>query len=124
MMTSSVTSTTTTAASMADNDERSKWSGINWYINLERERNEETKKAKDMNANYTNPNIVTQKQNQLGKQLAVEKKTPVETNIEMHKCPEEPRRKTKTTIYRATPRNLQTHQKNRTRKLHQTTQAK
>lgn len=29
MMTSSVTSTTT-AASMADNDEQSKWSGINW----------------------------------------------------------------------------------------------
>jgi len=43
-------------------------------IGISIEKEKETKKAKDMNANYTNPNIVTQKQNQLEKQLAVEKK--------------------------------------------------
>lgn len=46
-------------------------------IGISTGKEKETKKrrkAKDMNANYTNPNIVTQKQNQLEKQLAVEKK--------------------------------------------------
>ena len=62
--------------------------------------------------NHHRPNKPSRKNNPRGKEV-----TPVETNIEMHKCPEEPRRRTRNNPLSINPRNIPT--KNRMRKLHQ-----